>query len=56
MNKNKTASTASKKSPGRPKYVPVIPKSKFTMSDFCEANGVSLKTGKGKSCSKLTLI
>lgn len=42
--------------PGRPAYTPVIPKGKFTMNDLCEANGVSLKTGKGKLCSKLTLV
>lgn len=45
-----------KNSPGRPKYVPVIPKSRFTMTDFMVANGVNLETGKGKNCSKLTLI
>lgn len=45
-----------KSSPGRPAYVPVLPKGKFTMTDLCEANGVSLKTGKGKNCSKLTLV
>ena len=42
--------------PGRPKYEPVIPKSRFTMTDLCEANGVNLKSGKGKNCSRLTLI
>ena len=42
--------------PGRPKYTPVIPKGRFTMATLCEANGVSLKTGKGKICSRLTLI
>jgi hypothetical protein len=44
------------KGPGRPKYEPIIPKSRFTMADFCEANGVDLKTGKGENCAKLTLI
>lgn len=43
-------------SPGRPAYKPVLPNRKFTMTDLCEANGVSLKTGKGKNCSKLTLV
>lgn len=52
MNKNATKS----RGPGRPMYQPVIPKGKFTMADFCEANGVDVKTGKGKNCSKLTLI
>ena len=56
-NKNKkSADTNTKRSPGRPKYTPVIPKSRFTVTDLCEANGVDLKTGKGERCSKLTLI
>lgn len=42
--------------PGRPMYNPVIPRGKFTIAEFCEANGVNPKTGKGKACSKLTLI
>lgn len=42
--------------PGRPMYNPVIPRGKFTMTEFCIANGVNPKTGKGKNCSKLTLI
>lgn len=45
-----------KKGPGRPKYNPIIPKGKFTMDEFCVANGVNLNTGKGKLCSRLTLI
>lgn len=45
-----------KKSPGRPAYKPVLPKGNFTLADFCESNGVNPDTGKGKFCSKLTLI
>ena len=52
MNKNAKAN----RGPGRPMYQPIIPKGKFTMADFCEANGVNVKNGKGKMCSKLTLI
>lgn len=48
--------TAKHSHPGRPKYVPVIPRGKFTMIEFCIANGVNPKNGKGKNCSKLTLI
>jgi len=51
MKKNSTT-----RGPGRPMYSPVIPRGKFTMNDFCIANGVNPKTGKGKNCSKLTLI
>ena len=43
--------------PGRPAYSPKFPKSlKWTMADWCEANGINPKTGKGPNCSKLTLI
>lgn len=41
--------------PGRPKYTPVLPKGKFTFTDLEIANGVNPKTGKGKSCTTLTL-
>lgn len=41
--------------PGRPKYEPVLPKGKFTFTDFEVANGVNPKTGKGKNCTTLTL-
>ena len=47
---------SNKRSAGRPKYEPIIPKSRFTINDFAEANGVNLKSGKGEKCSKLTLI
>jgi hypothetical protein len=52
----KTKVTKSYDHPGRPAYIPVIPRGRFTMNDLCEANGVSLKTGKGKNCSRLTLV
>ena len=55
-NAQKTAPTVKYDRPGRPMYNPVIPRGKFTMTDFCTANGVNPKTGKGKQCSKLTLI
>jgi hypothetical protein len=43
--------------PGRPAYQPKFPKSlKWTMADWCEANGINPKTGKGPKCAKLTLI
>jgi hypothetical protein len=42
--------------PGRPKYQPKLPRGKFTMNELCQENGVSLKTGKGSNCSKLTLV
>lgn len=44
------------KHPGCPKYIPSLPKGHFTMQGLCEANGVNFKTGKGKRCSKLTLV
>ena len=59
--KNKTKTNKSKKNtaatrgPGRPQYTPVIPRSKFTFSDFEEANGVNPNTGKGEKCTTLTL-
>jgi len=49
--KNATA----KRGPGRPKYVPIIPRGKFTFSDLETANGVNLETGKGERCTTLTL-
>jgi hypothetical protein len=49
MKKNKT------NGPGRPAYVPVIPRGKFSFGELCVANGVNVKTGKGKNCSALTL-
>lgn len=52
----KTKVTKSYDHPGRPAYIPVIPRGRFTMNDLCEENGVSLKTGKGKNCSRLTLV
>lgn len=51
---NKAKTT--KASVGRPRFVPDIPKGKFTMRQFCELNGVNPDTGKGEKCSKLTLI
>jgi hypothetical protein len=47
---------SNKRSAGRPKYEPIMPKGKFTINDFCESNGVNIKSGKGDKCSKLTLI
>jgi hypothetical protein len=55
-NNMKTKVTKSYDHPGRPAYIPVIPRGRFTMNDLCEENGVSLKTGKGKLCSRLTLV
>jgi hypothetical protein len=58
-NKNKYMKTKVTKSydhPGRPAYIPVVPRGRFTMNDLCEANGVNLKSGKGKNCSRLTLV
>ena len=53
MKKNTNAN----RGPGRPMYAPKFPRSlMFTMTAFCEANGVNPETGKGKNCSKLTLI
>ncbi len=53
----KNTKTNTKRSgPGRPSYVPKLPRGKFTMTDLCEANEVNLKTGKGPKCSKLTLV
>lgn len=55
MKKNKTVNTV-QRGPGRPAYQPKFPKSKkFTMADFCVANGIDPKTGKGPNCTKLTL-
>lgn len=42
--------------PGRPAYEVKWPTSRFTMADLMERNGVNLKTGKGKFCTKLTLV
>jgi len=42
--------------PGRPAYEVKWPTSKFTMADLMEKNGVNPKTGKGKFCTKLTLV
>lgn len=42
--------------PGRPAYKPTIPRGRFTMNDLCDENGVNLKTGKGRNCSRLTLV
>jgi hypothetical protein len=42
--------------PGRPKYQVKYPNRKFTMTDLMEKNGVNPKSGKGKFCSKLTLV
>jgi hypothetical protein len=52
----KTKVTKSYDHPGRPAYIPVIPRGRFTMNDLCEENGVNLKSGKGKNCSRLTLV
>lgn len=41
--------------PGRPQFVPTLPKGKFTFTDLELANGVNPKTGKGKDCTTLTL-
>jgi hypothetical protein len=41
---------------GRPSYAVKYPNHKFTMSDLMVANGVNPKTGKGKLCTKLTLV
>ncbi len=58
--KNKTApkaktSTQTHAKPGRPRYVPKIPRGKFTFSDLEVENGVDPKTGKGENCTRLTL-
>lgn len=55
-NNMKTKVTKSYDHPGRPAYIPAVPRSRFTMNDLCEANGVNLKSGKGKNCSRLTLV
>lgn len=53
----KNANTNANRGPGRPMYTPKFPRSlRWTMRDFCEVNGVNPETGKGKACSKLTLI
>ena len=41
---------------GRPAYSVKWPNRKFTMQDLMVANGVNPKTGKGKLCTKLTLV
>lgn len=41
---------------GRPKYPVKWPGRKFTMQDLMVFNGVNPKTGKGKLCTKLTLV
>lgn len=41
---------------GRPKYNVKWPNRKFTMADLMVANEVNPKTGKGKLCTKLTLV
>jgi hypothetical protein len=41
---------------GRPKYAVKWPNRKFTMQDLMVANEVNPKTGKGKLCTKLTLV
>jgi hypothetical protein len=55
-NKQANMKTVKHDGPGRPKYQPKLPRGKFTMNELCQENGVSLKTGKGKNCSKLTLV
>lgn len=47
--------TTAKRGPGRPKYVPTIPRGKFTFAELEAANGVDLSTGKGGKCTTLTL-
>lgn len=42
--------------PGRPSYNVRWPYNKFTFNQLLENNGVNLKTGKGKNCSRLTLF
>ncbi len=41
---------------GRPSYPIKWPNGKFTMADLMVANGVNPKNGKGKLCTKLTLV
>lgn len=41
---------------GRPSYQVKWPYNKFTFNQLLEHNGVNLKTGKGKNCSRLTLF
>ena len=41
---------------GRPSYSVKWPYNKFTFNQLLEHNGVNLKTGKGKNCSRLTLF
>jgi hypothetical protein len=55
--KTKQVSSPEARGPGRPQYTPTYPKAKkWTLADFCVANGVNPETGKGPNCSKLTLI
>jgi hypothetical protein len=42
--------------PGRPQYEIKWPRGKFTFTDLMTLNEVNTQTGKGKFCSKLTLI
>lgn len=50
MNKNTKVSNG----PGRPRYEPIIPKTKFTFRRFEEINGVK-PNGRGPNCTRLTL-
>ena len=66
MSKNKSKSKSKSKSKvnkvnairgrGRPAYQTKWPIGKFTLTDLMVLNGVNPQTGKGKFCSKLTLI
>ena len=42
--------------PGRPAYQVKWPSCKFTMADLLDKNEVTQNTGKGKFCTKLTLV
>jgi len=57
--KNKTKKTKTNKptirGPGRPQYTPIVPRGKFTFTDFEVINGVNPETGKGDMCTTLTL-
>ena len=64
MSKNKSKSKSKSKvnkvnairGRGRPAYQTKWPIGKFTLTDLMVLNGVNPETGKGKFCSKLTLI
>jgi hypothetical protein len=51
----KSQSQSQHRGPGRPRYIPLIPRGNFTFTDLETLNGVNPATGEGKNCTTLTL-